>query len=576
MSIVVVGYLVTAFYFQMKDLGTSVKAIENSNAIGFELEQISTTISKNESALRSFIISRDSMYLVDPELDNQAFDLRISRLHKLSLANPEFKSGLDSLKWYIARRHVVFDKTLETVSIKNYDVNQLNFNLLKGITYSDDFQNYINKLINIQQAKVRKQEQFHSDKIEESRWTASVLAILSLSIFLLAYVKMNADVFRLKKANDELKFLNDTFNNAEKIAAFGHWKVNLDTNVYTFSDNYFRLLGLEPQSFTPSLENIKPFIHPDDLEATIKAHTDSFKDLQPSSIVFRFVLANGEVKYMKSVGSFRRNAKGELVKIGVNYDITDQYLNTNKLSQQNKKLIEINAELESFNSIVSHDMQEPLRKIQMFISRLEGAEMQQLSDQGKDYFNKIRFSANRMQNLMIDLVNYARAIKGDRNFLKIDLNLLMKEVIDELSLSIEEKKAIIEVGKLPVVEVIPFQIQQLFVNLISNSLKYSKENVAPQIKITHQQIAGDCARDGKAIDPESFYKIVVADNGIGFRQEYAENIFVLFRRLETELKYTGTGLGLAICKKIAENHNGFIQAYGTENQGAEFHVFLPK
>ncbi|AWI26479.1 sensor histidine kinase [Flavobacterium pallidum] len=449
LSIIVVGYLTTKFYFQIRELSTSVKSIENSNAVRYELEQIASAINKNESALRSFIITRDSLYLRNQDLDNDAFDLRISRLHRLSLTNPEFKSGLDSLKWFVNKRHLVFDNTLKTLSEKDYNDNYLKNNLLKSFIYTDNLQEYINKLINTQQYKIGKQEQFHSKKIEESSWNAGILGILSLTVFLLAYLKMNRD-------------------------------------------------------------------------------------------------------------------------------IAEQLKNTKKLKIQNRKLIEINAELESFNSIVSHDMQEPLRKIQMFISRLDENETRHLSDQGKDYFSRIRVSANRMQNLMVDLVSYSRAAKGDRSFVEIDMNLLLKAVVEELAVDIEDKKAVIEWAELPVMHAVPFQMQQLFLNLLSNSLKYAKDNIAPQIKISNEIISGDTFKDGKSINPEKFNKIVVSDNGIGFRQEYAENIFVLFRRLDTESNYTGTGIGLAICKKIVENHNGFIRAFGSENHGAAFHIYLPK
>ncbi|OYU78964.1 MAG: hypothetical protein CFE23_16250 [Flavobacterium sp. BFFFF1] len=575
-AIIAIGYLTTMFYFQMRELETSVKAIANSNNIQFELEQISTQINKNESALRSFIITKDSLFLKDRFLDKREFDLRMSKLQELSLKSPESRLEIDSLAIKLNQRFAIFNAILTAASINNYDVNTLKNNLLRSNILSDNLQSYLNAVISRQQHLVNTQHKLHSKRISESSYTAVGLAITCLLIFGLAYSKMKNDIIKVKKANDDLKFLNETFNNAEKIASFGHWKVNLDTKVYTLSDNFYRLLGREPQSFEASLETITELIHPDDREAAIRAHMESLIDLKPTSITCRYVLDNGEIKYLKSVGSFRRNTKGQLVKIGVNSDITQQFLDTKKLSENNQKLVEINAELESFNSIVSHDMQEPLRKIQMFISRLEANEMENMTEQGKDYFNKIRFSANRMQNLMVDLVNYARAVKGDRTFVKTDLNVLMKVVVEELSLSIDEKNATVKVDDLPTIEGIPFQIQQLFVNLISNSIKYSRINVDPEILVRNEKIAENTFFDNKLIDPKSYYKIVVSDNGIGFRQEYAENIFMLFRRLETDKNYSGTGLGLAICKKIAENHNGFILAYGKQQIGAEFHVYLPK
>ena len=387
---------------------------------------------------------------------------------------------------------------------------------------------------------------------------------------------MNVDIYELKKANDELKFLNRSFNEAEKIAGFGHWKINLETNTYTLSDNFFRLLGLEPQSFVPSLENISKYIHPDDIDYVRQMHADSLKSYKPTSLMYRFVLPNGDLKYVMSVGSFTKNGKGEMVKTGVNYDMTDQFKKTIELEENNKELKNINEELESFNNIVSHDLQEPLHKIQMFISRIESKEMETISDQGKIYFSKIRTSANKMQTLLIDLVNYSRTIKGDKVFEDTNLKELLFQVIDDLSSDIEDKNAKIHIENLPTLKVISFQMEQLFINLISNSLKYSKEDVAPIISIFSEGIDENEVYNNEIISNDDYFKIVIKDNGIGFKQEYAEKIFILFQRLETGSKYSGTGLGLAICKRIVDNHDGFIKVISEPNVGSEFSIFIPK
>jgi light-regulated signal transduction histidine kinase (bacteriophytochrome) len=293
-------------------------------------------------------------------------------------------------------------------------------------------------------------------------------------------------------------------------------------------------------------------------------------------MIFRFLTPSGDIKYIMGVGSFTKNGNGDLIKIGVNYDITSQYNKTLELENNNKELKYINTELEAFNNIVSHDLQEPLRKIQMFISRLEGKESDLLSSQGKEYFSKIRVTANRMQTLLIDLVNYSRTIKGDKVFVKTDLNKVIEEILQDLSSNIEDKKAIITIGNLPIIKAIPFQVKQLFINLISNSLKYSKENIAPEISITSKKITEKEMHDYKIANKKDYYKIVISDNGIGFKQEYSDKIFLLFKRLETDPKYSGTGLGLAICSRIVDNHKGFIKVKAKQGVGAKFYIFIPK
>ncbi|MNX69744.1 Phytochrome-like protein cph1 [compost metagenome] len=181
-----------------------------------------------------------------------------------------------------------------------------------------------------------------------------------------------------------------------------------------------------------------------------------------------------------------------------------------------------------------------------------------------------------MQNLMMDLVDYSKTIKDDKVFVKTNLNKLLEDVVHELALNIEEKNAIIEIGNLPKLNTIPFQIHQLFVNLISNSLKYSKETTSPVIKIKAVKIKNGEKINDIELSDKKYYKITVIDNGIGFKQEFSEKIFMLFKRLETDIDYSGTGIGLAICKKIIENHNGFIKAEGKPDIGSVFILYLPK
>ena len=179
-----------------------------------------------------------------------------------------------------------------------------------------------------------------------------------------------------------------------------------------------------------------------------------------------------------------------------------------------------------------------------------------------------------MRILIEDLLQFSRTNKTEKIFEDADLNLLLDNAKQELTQIIEEKQAIIESSELPTLKVIPFQIQQLFINLIGNSLKYSKENSTPIIKITCSKIV---ANDDEFLPNNNmkYHKIIVEDNGIGFDQEYVKKIFILFSRLHNKNEYAGTGIGLAICKKIVENHHGFIFAKGVLNQGATFFIYLP-
>lgn len=575
-AIVVIGYIASVFYSKMKKLDESVELIATSNQTQLELEKLLSIISNYETDLRSYIITKDDIYLKDRFLKRGEIARNIKKLKTLHGKNKIVNSDLDSLQKMFDRRFILFRETLTIAKSNNFDRNELNESLLKSTHFTNQMRAFVYKRINSESHNLKQLNSNHQFELEDSITSAFLLVMLSLVILLLSFNKMRVDINELKKTNGELKFLNHSFNNAEKIAGFGHWKYNLETKKYTFSDNYYRLMGAEPQEFQSNLQNAMDFVHPEDAERVLKVHQQSMVDLQPTSLLLRYVLKSGEIRHIMSVGSFTENSLGQVVKVGVNYDITEQYTKTLELEDSNKHLKAINSELESFNNIVSHDLQEPLRKIQMFISRLHEKEAVTLSDQGKEYFSKINQAANRMQALMIDLVNYTRTIKGDKVFVKTSLNKILDQVLSDLGQNIEETKTEIVIKKLPTIQGIPFQLEQLFINLISNSIKYSKEDQSPKISIFTEKITQNDYDVDLLVSDDKYYKIVVSDNGIGFKQEYAERIFMLFQRLETDAKYSGTGIGLAICKKIIENHNGFIKAKSKPGEGTQFNIYLPQ
>ena len=575
-AILVVCYFGSQFFSQMQRLTSTLELIAKSNETQLELEKQLSIINSYDYSLRNYIITKDESYLQNRFLNRGIIEEGIKKLKVLTVNDPIRNKDILTLEKLINHRFKLFRETLIAAKSSNVDQLGLNSKLKKSNDYTEMMKLFVYKIINSERLKTKFQNSNHQFELQDSLLTAFLLIILSLLILLLSFNKTNGDIEDLKQANDKLMLLNESFNAAEKTAGFGHWMVNLETNQYTFSDNMYRLMGVEPNAFESTLENSIKYLHPDDLEYVTQVHKDSLVNHRSTSIVFRFLTATNEVKYIMGVGSFTRDGNGNMIKIGVNYNITDQYKRTLELEENNKELKYINSELESFNNIVSHDLQEPLRKIQMFISRVEEKEFDGLSQQGRDYFSKIRIAANRMQTLLIDLVNYSRTIKGDIVFVETDLNKIISDTIQDLTTNIEEKSAIIHIGQLPIIKAIPFQLKQLFINLVSNSLKYSQEGNIPQINITSEVIIEEEVSEYKIINKEDYYKIVVEDNGIGFKQEYAEKIFLLFKRLETDPKYSGTGLGLAICSRIVENHKGFIKVKSEPNRGSKFYIFLPK
>jgi PAS domain S-box-containing protein len=247
-----------------------------------------------------------------------------------------------------------------------------------------------------------------------------------------------------------------------------------------------------------------------------------------------------------------------------------------ELEAKNTELAQNNVELTSFTHIASHDLQEPLRKIQTFCNRILDNADEELSSTSQDYFNRILTASKRMQNLINSLLNYSRMNTRSMEYEEVDLNEVVDEVKGNLQDLFEENNVSFESDNLPVIKGVPQQFNQLLTNLIINSVKYKRPNVPPHILIKAEQVnSNELANYPKETDSD-FWKLTITDNGIGFEQQYADKIFELFQRLHSRFEYEGTGIGLAICKKIVQNHKGLIRATGIPESGASFEIYLPK
>lgn len=375
---------------------------------------------------------------------------------------------------------------------------------------------------------------------------------------------------RLLELNDQLTVQNSILNDAEAVAKIGSYRWNIKTKKATMSDNFYRLLDCRPNEFKPSPENYRPFVHPKDLKLfDEKLHLALEKKII-SNYTYRIITKNGKVKYLQNTGHL---LKTEF--IGVVKDITKELKNEQKLKDNYQELKRTNSELESFNRIASHDLQEPLRKIQMFISRIKDSDSSNFTEQQVIYIDKVKSSANRMQTLIKNLLSYSRISKKKKDFVQVDLNLVLDKVQEDLEAPIRESEVEFMLGNLPEVRGVPFQLEQLFNNLISNSIKYRSILETPRIEITSQKMERSSIPADFNKKAKEYYCISVKDNGIGFDQANAHKIFELFQRLHQKNEYSGTGIGLAICKKIVEKHKGHIVAHGHVNKGATFYIYLP-
>jgi len=265
-------------------------------------------------------------------------------------------------------------------------------------------------------------------------------------------------------------------------------------------------------------------------------------------------------------------------------EIEERKMTEEKIRLLNLQLIENNATLQSANQeldrfayVASHDLQEPLRKIQIFSDKLTIQLGSGIENDVKVYLEKIGKASKRMQQLVNDLLTFSRQTNDDLDFEQTDLNELLSDVLFDLEMDIQKKKAKITAEHLPVIAVIPSQIRQLFQNLISNSIKFSRPDRVPEISIKTEIIKGSAINNiDSRLNENTFYRIYITDNGIGFDTKYLVDIFVIFKRLHTYHEFEGTGIGLSICKKIIEKHKGFITAESEPDKGSTFIITLPE
>jgi light-regulated signal transduction histidine kinase (bacteriophytochrome) len=244
-------------------------------------------------------------------------------------------------------------------------------------------------------------------------------------------------------------------------------------------------------------------------------------------------------------------------------DANDQLEEANlALERRAQELGRSNAELEQFASIASHDLKEPLRKVQTFTEQLSTTEADHLSDEGRDYLQRTTAAGQRMQALIDDLLKFSRVATQGRPFEPVDLRAVAEQAVSDLEAVIQQSGGSVEIGELPTVAADPLQMRQLVQNLISNAIKFRREGVPPKVRVSGR-VRG------------RFAEIEFADNGIGFEPRYQTRIFKVFERLHGRGAYPGTGIGLALCRKIVDRHGGTINAESTPGQGSTFTVTLP-
>ena len=568
--IVVVGIF---SYTHIKDLIKSYDKVSHTFKIITELNKTHHYLTAAENNLKEYLIFNNN--IEEPFFKNiQKLDNSFTRLKALTENDSTHQQKLKELTIQIPKLLVFYNKTLK--SLKEGELNPTKFNLafiknkkIEAIRYE------ISNIIRYEENILNFQKEKSYNGLINTPIIIYVILIITLIIVLYTYFRTSKNLKKLESKNESLEIFKVASNQAQIACKHGNWSLFLDDLRYEFSDNLYRLLGEEPQSFTPTSENFMAFVHPKDLKKLRKQIKMMLvaKNLPP--VYFRIIKKNGEISHFKTFGKIITNKYGGTKILGTTRDITDEIDNYKLLEERNRTLERKNKELNSFNHVASHDLQEPLRKIQTFISRLEDKETDNLSEKGLQYLLKIKNSATRMRALINDLLHFSKVTKPNEVLELTDMNIALEKTKKELEELITEKKAIITADKIPIITAIPFQVEQLFTNLISNSLKYSKDDTVPNISISYSKVKAINYSKIKNPKFKYYHKLTFKDNGIGFNKAYAEKIFALFNRLHSRGEYSGTGIGLSICKKIVDNHQGYIFAEGEVNKGATFEIFFP-
>lgn len=366
---------------------------------------------------------------------------------------------------------------------------------------------------------------------------------------------------------------------AEETMEFGSWIWDIKTSQFELTEGIYRLMGYKSDDLLLSKSDINIFrknIHPDDVEmikeklTNVLAYTDTYV------LEFRIISEDGREKhlYAKGHNTIDENT-GNPISIGTAFNVSMLRDMQRELEQKVSDLNASNADLEQFAYVASHDLQEPLHKIVSFGERLDTRSKDSLDDENHLYLDRILSSSRRMQNMINNLLEFSKVTSSSKIFEPTDLNEILKATLSDLEVTIQTRKATIEIDDLPVIEANPTQMSQLFLNLISNSLKFAKADTDPVISITIAEVPFAEILKRKLSEEISYIKIIVKDNGIGFSDENASRIFTIFQRLRGRSEFEGAGIGLAVCKKVVEGHHGIIDAYGVPDQGATFEIILP-
>jgi PAS domain S-box-containing protein len=454
------------------------------------------------------------------------------------------------------------------------EVINLGENLLPFFTHPDDMPHLVDAIQTIiadREGKTHQLEYRFKHKDGLYRWLRSYYTIFKRNVdgAPTELLGVTFEVTREKEIALELANREYQLREAQSIAQIGSFFWDFVNNVSTNSPELIKILEIEEQG---GREFFMSKVHPDDKDRVERLMAESFVtgvyDCQ-----YRYAGKHGEkVLWGRGKVEFRNNKPFAMR--GTVQDITTLKKIEHELLKKTRELERSNESLQQFASVASHDLREPLRKMSMYSDMVLMQEEESLSQTSRSNLAKVKSSAIRMQQMIEDILSFS-SITNEIKRTPTSLKDVVKEVMLVLEEFIHDKKAVISYDDLPEMLLNPSQMRQMFQNLISNAIKFSRPGIPAKIDITHQFASPNFTQHPDLLNAERYLVIRVTDNGIGFKQEYAEKIFGLFTRLHPQSTYEGSGLGLSICKRVVENHGGIIFAESEPGQGTTFNIVLP-
>ncbi len=566
MGFIIFIILIFMYKSSFQKLNENTRMLIHNLEVLDKTEQVLGLIKDMEAGVRGYALTGENKFLTPYKIAKERLPVKYGELKILLKDNPRQSYNLDTLQSLMNRKVESHDFIIH---LKRSD--NLNFGYKSILNESSLLMDSIKVIA----AKMKMEEERWriyrslegSDSIMDTKILSTIFSITAVAIMLLSLFYILIEIRSKRKVKDLLNAVLQASQSA--ILSFSAVR-QPDGRINDFTCIQFNRIGATIAA--------KP-----ETGMIGRTMSDMFPESLESGLLDEYIKVTEAGSAYRTERFYPDEYKGKwyrIVAVKLEDGITVTYDDISKEKEYEvalqKYIIELkrsNNELEQFAFVASHDLQEPLRKIQAFGDRLKVKAGHLLTDETKIYMEKMLSASTRMSGLISDLLNFSRLVRAKDEFVLTDMNTVFQDVMSDLELKISKKQATVTFDKLPEIEAVPSQMYQLFFNLLGNALKFSKEDVPPVISVKSEIVSVKGARTSSRNN--QLLRIKFEDNGIGFDPTYVDKIFVIFQRLHGKHAYEGTGIGLAICKRIVTNHDGIIIATATPGEGAVFTVELP-